>query len=127
MVEGLVVPTGLGNASALVRLILPEPEINPEVVPLLQSISVIYASGTQSFAASATKTSSKIPVSLTHRELECLHWAVRGKTNAEIGSILAISRHTVNTHIESAKTKLGVATRMQAAALAHSLGMLSIA
>jgi DNA-binding CsgD family transcriptional regulator len=32
----------------------------------------------------------------------------------------------VNSHIESAKRKLGVSTRVQAAAMAHQLGLLSI-
>jgi LuxR family quorum sensing-dependent transcriptional regulator len=51
---------------------------------------------------------------LTDRELECLRWAAVGKSDWEIGQILLISAKTVNYHIENAKRKFGVATRIQA-------------
>jgi LuxR family quorum sensing-dependent transcriptional regulator len=129
MREGLLVPTAPRRpTAAIVRLVTSEADINPEVLPLLQSISVIYASSTNIFLTkSSTLLSNPRKVPLTEREVECLHWAARGKTNAEIGLIANISRHTVNTHIENAKAKLGVATRMQAAILAHKLGLMSIA
>lgn len=139
MHEGLIVPTAPGKRqAAIVRLTTPEARFDPTTLPLMQSIAVIYAASTQSFQpvpALAPSTAAlepppaapPAPVSLKERELECLYWAARGKTNAEIGAILNISRHTVNTHIESAKGKLGVATRVQAAAIAHRLGLLSIA
>ncbi len=53
---------------------------------------------------------------LTSRELECLRWTAMGKTDAEIGVILAISARTARFHIENAKRKLGVSTRIQAVA-----------
>lgn len=55
-------------------------------------------------------------VSLSPRELECLEWAARGKSASDIGLILGISRHTATTHLENAKTKLGVRTTVQAVA-----------
>lgn len=130
MREGLIVPTAPGRRNAaIVRLTTEETRFDPGVLPLLQSISVIYAASTQSFCSTVPVEQPKVEakIVLTERELECLYWAARGKTNPEIGVILKISRHTVNTHIESAKGKLGVATRVQAAAIAHSLGLLSIA
>ncbi len=130
MREGLIVPTASRRLTgAIVRLTTPEDRFDPGVVPLLQSISVIYASSTMAYSTNLLQSWSKIEVSgiLTDREIECLHWSARGKTNSEIGVILNISRHTVNTHIESAKRKLGVSTRVQAAAMAHRLGLLSIA
>ena len=51
---------------------------------------------------------------LSRRESECLGWVGEGKTDAEVGKILEISARTVRFHINNAKTKLGVATRMQA-------------
>lgn len=51
---------------------------------------------------------------LSPREVECLRWAAAGKTDAEIGRILTISPRTTRFHIENAKKKLGVATRIQA-------------
>jgi LuxR family transcriptional activator of conjugal transfer of Ti plasmids len=55
-------------------------------------------------------------VSLSARETECLEWAAQGKSAWEIGAILGISRHTVATYLENAKTKLGVRTIVQAVA-----------
>jgi DNA-binding CsgD family transcriptional regulator len=53
---------------------------------------------------------------LTARERECLKWAAEGKSDWEIGKILNVSRKTINFHIERAKKKLGVRTRIQAVA-----------
>ncbi len=51
---------------------------------------------------------------LHERELQTLTWAARGKTSAEIGQILGITKRTVDFHIDNARDKLGVATRTQA-------------
>jgi DNA-binding CsgD family transcriptional regulator len=130
MREGLIVPMAPRRLSeATVRLTTPEDRFDPDCIPLLQSISVIYASSTAAFGAKPVEasTASEPRKALTEREIECLHWSARGKTNAEIALIIKVSRHTVNSHIERAKKKLGVATRVQAAAIAHRLGLLSIA
>ncbi len=49
------------------------------------------------------------PVSpgLTERERMVLSWVAAGKSSWEIGRILSISEHTVNSHIERAVAKLG--------------------
>jgi DNA-binding CsgD family transcriptional regulator len=51
---------------------------------------------------------------LTLRELECLKWVAAGKTDWEISCVLTIAERTVHAHIENAKRKLGVHTRLQA-------------
>jgi len=53
-------------------------------------------------------------LNLSDREIETLTWAARGKTSAEIAQILNLSKRTVDFHIDNAKEKLGVATRIQA-------------
>jgi DNA-binding response OmpR family regulator len=61
-------------------------------------------------------------IDLGERERETLTWAARGKTFAEIGEILGLSRRTVEFHLDNARRKLGVPTRTQAlikAALGH--------
>ncbi len=55
---------------------------------------------------------------LTTREAEVLLWISRGKSNRDIGEILAISPRTVNKHLEQIYVKLGVENRSAAAALA---------
>jgi DNA-binding NarL/FixJ family response regulator len=57
---------------------------------------------------------------LNDREVESLTWVSRGKTSSEIGQILGISKHTVDFHIDKAREKLGVATRIQAVIKAAS-------
>jgi len=57
-------------------------------------------------------------LSLTVRESEVLLWISRGKSNREIGEILAISPRTVNKHLEQIFVKLGVENRASAAARA---------
>ena len=54
-------------------------------------------------------------ISLHDREIETLTWAARGKTSAEIAIILGVAKRTVDFHIDSAREKLGVATRIEAA------------
>jgi DNA-binding CsgD family transcriptional regulator len=58
---------------------------------------------------------AKAPQSpLSPREAECLHWIAEGKTDAEAGKILDISARTVRFHMNNAKRKLGVTSRIQA-------------
>lgn len=55
---------------------------------------------------------------LTPREREVLTFLVGGKDNAEIARSLGVSANTVRTHVQSILTKLGVRSRLQAAAFA---------
>jgi DNA-binding response OmpR family regulator len=54
-------------------------------------------------------------VDLNDREIETLTWAARGKTSAEIAKILGLAKRTVDFHIDNARLKLGVSTRVEAA------------
>lgn len=60
---------------------------------------------------------------LTEREAEVLQWVVAGKTNQEIGLALGISEKTVEKHLEGVFTKLGVASRVEAAVRAVREGL----
>lgn len=61
---------------------------------------------------------------ISSREIEVLIWVHLGKTNPEISSILSISINTVKNHVHSSILKLGVENRMQAASMAHKLGLI---
>lgn len=77
-------------------------------------------------SASAKQARSPVPEqSLTARETEVLSWIASGKSDWQVGQILAISAKTVNFHVENAKRKFGVATRMQAVVRAMQRGALS--
>jgi len=60
---------------------------------------------------------------LTDRELEVLRLLAEGRTNRQIGDELFITPKTASVHVSRILTKLGVANRAQAAALAHRMGI----
>jgi DNA-binding CsgD family transcriptional regulator len=54
---------------------------------------------------------SRESAALTPREREVMQWLAEGKSNEEIGLILAISAHTVKNHLDKIFKKLGVDSR----------------
>ena len=66
-----------------------------------------------------TRAAAPSPPTLTPREREVLGWVAAGKTDADIGALLNISRRTVQKHLEHAYVKLGVETRTAAVRRAH--------
>jgi DNA-binding CsgD family transcriptional regulator len=64
---------------------------------------------------------------LSPRQTACLTLAAQGNTSPEIASLLGISRRTVDQHIGEACGRLKVRTRVQAAATAVWLGLISVA
>jgi ATP/maltotriose-dependent transcriptional regulator MalT len=61
---------------------------------------------------------------LTAREREVLALVADGRSNSEIAQELFISRKTASVHVSNILSKLGVQTRVQAAALAHRRGLM---
>jgi DNA-binding CsgD family transcriptional regulator len=61
---------------------------------------------------------------LTSRELAVLRMLAAGRTNAQIGAELYISPTTARVHVTNILRKLGVTSRVQAAALAERAGLL---
>jgi DNA-binding NarL/FixJ family response regulator len=59
---------------------------------------------------------------LTAREMEVLRLLVEGKTNPQIGADLGISKKTVEKHLGAVYSKLGVASRVEAAEVALRKG-----
>ncbi len=78
---------------------------------------------------SVPHTPTKLPFSLsspdilTRREIEVLRLLAEGLTNKQITDQLMISMSTVNTHVQSIYTKLGIASRSAATryAIEHNL------
>jgi DNA-binding NarL/FixJ family response regulator len=68
----------------------------------------------------ATEASS---LGLTSREAEVLSRVTAGETNRQIGEALFVSEKTVSVHVSNILRKLGVSSRVEAAAVAQRLGM----
>jgi DNA-binding CsgD family transcriptional regulator/tetratricopeptide (TPR) repeat protein len=60
---------------------------------------------------------------LTPRELEVLRLLVEGRSNRQIAEQLFISGKTASVHVTNILTKLGVHSRLEAAAVARRLGL----
>jgi DNA-binding CsgD family transcriptional regulator len=76
--------------------------------------------------AAARDASDLDEFGLTARELEVLRLVADGQSNGEIAEQLFISRKTASVHVSNILAKLGVTTRVQAAALAHRLGLVAL-
>lgn len=64
------------------------------------------------------QSGAQSPADISNRELEVLKAVVEGKTNQEIAFQLGISVKTVEKHLDGIFTKLGVASRVEAAVMA---------
>ena len=60
---------------------------------------------------------------LTARELEVLALVAEGRSNRQVADALFISAKTASVHVSNILAKLGVASRVEAAAVAHRLGL----
>ncbi len=75
------------------------------------------------------QTSARTPASLglTDRELEVLRLVAAGYNNRDIAAELFISAKTASVHVSNIFAKLGVHSRVEAAAIAHQAGITSTA
>jgi DNA-binding CsgD family transcriptional regulator len=62
---------------------------------------------------------------LTAREHDVLALVAEGRSNRQIAEALFISAKTASVHVSNILAKLGVGSRVEAAAVAHRLGLLA--
>jgi DNA-binding CsgD family transcriptional regulator len=74
-------------------------------------------------AATSKAPSPAASLGLTRRETEVLALVAKGRTNKQIGQELFITQGTAGVHVSRILTKLGVASRVEAAAIAHRLDL----
>ncbi|MCB2175715.1 MAG: response regulator transcription factor [Actinomycetales bacterium] len=73
--------------------------------------------------AQSLRTPPSSAASLTPRELEVVTLVAEGRTNREIGRRLGVAERTARTHVSNILTKLGLASRTQAAMWAVREGL----
>jgi LuxR family quorum sensing-dependent transcriptional regulator len=114
VLDGVMIP--IRSATALEGIVLLGGK-TPEMAPIVRSaLHLLAYCAFEQVIQLDTNPRRPSAGLLSPREVECLSWAAAGKTDAEIGRILTISPRTTRFHIENAKKKLGVATRVQAVA-----------
>ncbi len=93
--------------------------------PLQHRLTQLAARGRLDLAehAPAPVDAPPDPYGLTSREREVLALLAVGRTNKEIADSLYISGKTAATHVSNILAKLGVRSRVEAAAAAHQLGL----
>lgn len=79
---------------------------------------------THALFAESLLTTWRQPSRLTPRERDILKWSAEGKTAAEIAMIIELSERTVNFHIQSAISKMGVKSKLAAVIQAIKRGLL---
>jgi DNA-binding CsgD family transcriptional regulator len=77
--------------------------------------------GVRGLARGPRPTTRANPANLTARELEVLRLLVEGRSNRQIAEQLFISNKTASVHVTNLLAKLGVHSRLEAAAMARRL------
>jgi predicted ATPase/DNA-binding CsgD family transcriptional regulator len=97
---------------------------NLEAAPLLEEIGTLARRiGLRGLALSGRV--GPVPDGLTSRELEVLRLVADGLSNRRIAERLFISPKTASVHVSRIIAKLEAANRVEAAAIAHRLGLLT--
>jgi LuxR family quorum sensing-dependent transcriptional regulator len=123
--EGFVVPViGGGGEFYGVRLSSPEKAFDDSARATLHALATVYAFQGVKLLELVDDVETHTPI--TRRETECLRWVSEGKSDWDISEILCISEATVHAHVENAKRKIGVKSRVQAAVLATVRGWIGV-
>lgn len=100
-------------------------------LPLVHEIELLARRGrieldaSEQGAADAPEASLAAELGLTPREREVLPLVASGHTNREIAGILFVTEKTAAAHVSNILAKLGVRSRVEAAAAAHRLGLVA--
>src|SRR5207302_7403282 len=99
-----------------------EPVIPPFMIPRILS----YFHRMQQEQLEQQQEIQELREKLSAREIEILEHLVRGDDNKAIGEALVISPHTVRTHVQNIITKMNVHSKLEAAAFALTIGLVTL-
>jgi two-component system, NarL family, nitrate/nitrite response regulator NarL len=111
----------LGCSGCLTKA-TPTAQFVRSIVAIVDGEVVVAASSPRDGMAGDTGGDDSIR-RLTSREREVLTLLARGTSSRSIADELSVSDHTVRTHLQNIFSKLGVRSRVQAAAMAVRLGV----
>jgi DNA-binding CsgD family transcriptional regulator len=112
--------TALRDANAAATRLGAEP-LRREIERLARHARIDLA--TASGAAASATDAPPDTIGLTDREREVIRLVAAGRSNQQIADALFITRKTASVHVSNILGKLGVANRVEAAAVAHRLGL----
>jgi DNA-binding NarL/FixJ family response regulator len=91
--------------------------------PLLGEIERLARQARIELDARPASEATRDPLGLTDREAEVIRLVAAGRSNQQIADALFITRKTASVHVSNILAKLGVANRVEAAAIAQRLGL----
>jgi DNA-binding CsgD family transcriptional regulator len=99
----------------------------PDASPLARSsLQVASHAAVERVDALKKQAVAKVAPALSAREMQCLSFIASGHEDEQISQLLGISPRTVRFHVDSAKTKLGVSSRVQAVTKAMRERIISV-
>jgi LuxR family quorum-sensing system transcriptional regulator CciR len=108
------------NLTASASLVADQAELDPAIYAAAKITNIlVHNRATRICAANL----SCMPI-LSRRERQCLELCASGLTDDEIAIIVRLSTHTVRRHIEAARARFGVSSRIQAATRAIGSGQI---
>jgi LuxR family transcriptional regulator, quorum-sensing system regulator CciR len=124
LVNGYTVPVRPPGAQTASCSVVPDslPGIDPATG---QAVFVMASFMFDAMLRAKSECSGVRSIVLSERERQCLELAAQGKDDWAIGLLLRISERTAHNHIERAKRRLGVCTRVQVIVQALSEGQIS--
>ena len=120
----LATPQGDGDGAAARLTRAAELAARLGAQPLLQQITRLARRARIDIPPAAGRAGPVAPFGLTAREMEVLRLVAAGRSNQQIAGELFISPKTASVHVSNILGKLGVASRVEAAATAHRLHLL---
>jgi ATP/maltotriose-dependent transcriptional regulator MalT len=97
--------------------------LEAEVRALARRARLDLAEPAVAAAPAASPPTPAEQLGLTLREAEVLALVAAGRSNGQVAQALFISPKTASVHVSNILAKLGVSTRVEAAAIAHRLGL----